>query len=227
MANPLTTSEGRFPVPGSSDVSWIALEPSDPKALLVFGHGAGADMRHATMASIATELARRDVSVLRFNFPFMESGKGRVDSRAVSTATIASAVAHARKLKPMLPLFLGGHSFGGRMASHAILEHGLGKVHGLIFCSFPLHPAGKPDIARAAHLDDVDVPMLFLSGTRDALAERDLLTGVIGRLGARAQLVWLDTADHGYKVQKRVRTRSDSVFEELADAASAFVSRLC
>jgi uncharacterized protein len=227
MANALETTEGRFPVTGSSEVSSILLEPPDPKALLVLGHGAGADMRHASMASIATELARRSVAVLRFNFPFMESGKGRVDSRATSTATIACAVVQARKLKPALPLFLGGHSFGGRMASHAILEHDLGDVRGLIFCSFPLHPAGKPDVARAAHLDQIDVPMLFLSGTRDALAERDLLTGVIDGLGKRAELVWLDTADHGYKVQKRARTRGDSVFEELAGAASAFVNRLC
>lgn len=227
MASSLKTTEGRFPVTGSSEVSSILLEPAEPKALLVLGHGAGADMRHASMTSIATELARRDVAVLRFNFPFMETGKGPANSRAVSTATISRAVEQARELKPDLPLFLGGHSFGGRMASHAILEHDLGDVRGLIFCSFPLHPAGKPDIARAAHLDEIDVPMLFLSGTRDALAERDLLTGVIARLGKRAQLVWLDTADHGYKVQKRARARSDSVFEELADAASAFVNRLC
>jgi len=227
MANALETTEGRFPVTGSSDVSSILIVPADPKALLVLGHGAGADMRHASMASIATELARRNVAVLRFNFPFMETGKGPVNSRAVSTATIACAVEQARKLKPDLPLFLGGHSFGGRMASHAILDHDLGDVRGLIFCSFPLHPAGKPDIARAAHLDLIGVPMLFLSGTRDALAERDLLTGVIDRLGQRAELVWLDTADHGYKVRKRARARSDSVFEELADAASAFVNRLC
>jgi predicted alpha/beta-hydrolase family hydrolase len=227
MPSSLKTTEGRFPATGSSEVSSILLEPAEPKALLVLGHGAGADMRHASMTSIATELARRDVAVLRFNFPFMETGKGPANSRAVSTATISRAVEQARELKPDLPLFLGGHSFGGRMASHAILEHDLGDVRGLIFCSFPLHPAGKPDIARAAHLDEIDVPMLFLSGTRDALAERDLLTGVIARLGKRAQLVWLDTADHGYKVQKRARARSDSVFEELADAASAFVNRLC
>ncbi len=227
MTNVPTTTEGHFPVVGSGDVSWTLIEPADAKAVLVLGHGAGADMRHASMASIATELARRRIAVLRFNFPFMESGKGPVNSRGISTATIAAAVAQARESKSTLPLFLGGHSFGGRMASHAIVEHDLGEVRGLIFCSFPLHPSGKPDVARAAHLDDVPVPMLFLSGTRDALAERDLLTGVIGRLGARAEVVWLDTADHGYKVQKRARTRSDSVFEELADAASAFVNRLC
>ncbi len=195
--------------------------------MLVLGHGAGANMQHASMTSIATELARRDVAVLRFNFPFMEGAKRPVDSRAVSTATVAAAVAQARDLKPQLPLFVGGHSFGGRMASHAMLDRDLGDVRGLVFCSFPLHPAGQPATTRADHLDSIDAPMLFLSGTRDALAEPELLQGVIERLGARAELVWLDTADHSYKVLKKSRTRSDSVFEELAGAAARFVNRLC
>jgi hypothetical protein len=130
-------------------------------------------------------------------------------------------------VKPRLPLFLGGHSFGGRMASHAVLDQDIGDVRGLVFCSFPLHPAGKPATTRAGHLDAIELPMLFLSGTRDALADAELLDGVIARLGRRAELVRLDTADHGYKVQKRSRARNDSVFEELADAAASFVSRLC
>ncbi len=203
----------------------------------MLAHGAGADMQHSSMTSIATELARRGIAVLRFNFPFMEPRPGvarrsRVDSRAVSTATVASAVMQARALSGPafnreMPLFLGGHSFGGRMASHAILEHDLGDVRGLIFCSFPLHAAGKPDASRAAHLDRIAIPMLFLSGTRDALADPNLLSDVTARLGARGELVRLETADHGYKVLKRSRTRSDSVFEELADAAAAFVNRVC
>jgi hypothetical protein len=228
MANGLKASDGRLRVAAAStDVSWILLEPADAKALLVLGHGAGADMHHVSMTAIATELSRQGVAVLRFNFPFMEGARRPVDSRAVATATIAAAVAQARELKPRLAVFLGGHSFGGRMASHAVLDHDLGDVRGLIFCSFPLHPAGNAATTRADHLAAIDLPMLFLSGTRDALAERDLLAGVIERLGSRAELVWLDTADHGYKVQKRTRARSDSVFEELADAAGRFVSRLC
>ncbi len=225
MQAPETT--GRFRVSAATEVSWILSDADDAVALLVLGHGAGADMRHGSMASIATELARRGIAVFRFNFPFMESAKRPVDSRAVSTSTIAAAVVQARSLKPRLPLFLGGHSFGGRMASHAILDHDLGDVRGFVFCSFPLHPAGKPATTRADHLDSIDLPMLFLSGTRDALAEQDLLNGVVARLGARAERVALDTADHGYKVQKRSRARSDSVFEELADAAGAFIKRLC
>jgi predicted alpha/beta-hydrolase family hydrolase len=219
-------ASGRFPT-ASTEVSWLLSDAHDAVAVLVFGHGAGADMRHANMTSIATEFARRDVAVLRFNFPFMEGTRRPVDSRAVSTATIAAAVAHARELKPGLPLFLGGHSFGGRMASHAVLDHDLRDARGLVFCSFPLHPAGKPATTRADHLEAIELPMLFLSGTRDALAERDLLDGVVVRLGARAELVRLDTADHGYKVQKRSRVRSDSVFEELTDAAVAFIRRFC
>lgn len=225
----LTSQEGRFRVPGAtpSEVSWLLLETPNPNALLVFGHGAGADMRQASLVTIATELSRLGIAVLRFNFPFMESGKGPVGSRAVATATIAAAVAQARVLSGDLPLFVGGHSFGGRMASHAILEHDLGPLRGLIFCSFPLHTAGAPATSRAKHLRAIELPMLFLSGTRDALAEPELLRGVVDSIGPRAELVWLDTADHGYKTLKRSRTRTDSVFEELADAAAAFVTRVC
>ncbi len=211
----------------SREVSWILSDSSNAVAVLVLAHGAGANMHHASMTSIASELARRGVAVLRFNFPFMEGAKRPVDSRPVSTATIAAAVAQARELKPRLPLFIGGHSFGGRMASHAMLDRDLDEVRGLVFCSFPLHPAGQPSTKRADHLDSINAPMLFLSGTRDALAEPELLQNVIARLGARAELVWLDTADHSYKVLKRTRTRSDSVFEELADAAARFINRLC
>jgi len=193
--------------------------------LLVLAHGAGAGMRHTSMASIADALERRHIATLRFNFPFMEAGNKRVDSRPVATQTIAAAVACARQLRPALPLFLGGHSFGGRMASHAVLEHDLGAVRGLVFCSFPLHLADKPDTARAAHLPEIRQPLLFVSGTRDVMAEPALLEGVAGKLGAT--LVWLETADHGYRVQKRSRTRTDSVFDELAAAVDAFVRPLC
>src|SRR5262249_14596501 len=154
---------------------WILLEPADAIALYVFAHGAGANMRHATMTAIATELARRGIAVFRFNFPFLESAKRPVDSRPVATAAVAAAGAHGRGLCPAPPLFIGGHSFGGRMASHAIVEHDLGDVRGLVFCSFPLHPADKPGVTRAAHLDSIVRPMLFLSGTRDALATPELL----------------------------------------------------
>lgn len=219
--------EGRFEAGNATQVSYILQEPDPSIALLVLAHGAGAGMLHTSMAAIALALADRHIATLRFNFPFMEAGDKRVDSRAVATATIAAAVALARQLRPTLPLFIGGHSFGGRMASHAVLEHDLGDVRGLVFCSFPLHRAGKPDTVRAAHLPSVRQPLLFASGTRDALAEQSLLASVVAGLGTRATLVWLATSDHGYRVQKRARQRTDTVFEELADAVERFTTRLC
>lgn len=219
--------EGRIDAGNGTSVSYVLQAPDPSIALLVLAHGAGAGMRHSSMAAIASALEQRGIATLRFNFPYMEARNKRVDSRPVATAAIAAAAQLARQLRPTLPLFLGGHSFGGRMASHAVLEHDLADVRGLVFCSFPLHPAGQPDTARAAHLPKIRQPMLFVSGTRDALAEPSLFVSVIGELGAQATLVWLDTADHGYKVQKRTRNRTDSVFEELADAVERFVRRLC
>jgi predicted alpha/beta-hydrolase family hydrolase len=199
--------------------------PSDPRALLVFAHGAGAPMTHTSMAAITQAVVERDIGVFRFNFPFMEAGKRRVDSRAVASQAIADAVTAAAADGAGLPLFLGGHSFGGRMASHAVLDHDLDLIRGLVFTSFPLHPAKKPATGRAEHLADIDLPMLFVSGTRDALAGPDLLAGVVDGLGGRAQLCWLDTADHSYKVLKRSRTAKVPVFDELADYVEAFVGQ--
>jgi predicted alpha/beta-hydrolase family hydrolase len=217
--------EGRFDAGNGTSVSYVLQAPDPSIALLVLAHGAGAGMGHLSMSAIAAALERRGIATLRFNFPYMEAGNKRVDSRPVATAAIAAVVQLARDLRPTLPLFLGGHSFGGRMASHAVLEHDLAAVRGLVFCSFPLHLADKPDTARAAHLPDIRQPLLFVSGTRDVMAEPALLEGVVDKLGAA--LVWLDTADHGYKVQKRTRKRTVSVFDELADAVEPFVRRLC
>ena len=189
------------------------------RALLVFGHGAGADMRHASMEAIASAFAGIGLATLRFNFPFKEAGKSRVDSQAVSTATIAAALERGQRESDG-PHLLGGHSFGGRMASHAVVEHGL-DVAGLVFCSFPLHGAGKPMTKRAEHLDGIAAPMLFLSGSRDGMADAPLLEGVVERVGAT--LHRLETADHGYKVLKRTRKRADTVFEEMAAHSSAWL----
>jgi predicted alpha/beta-hydrolase family hydrolase len=196
--------------------------PSDAVAALVLAHGAGAGMRHASMQSIADAFARRGIATLRFDFPFMAEGRSRVDPPAVATASLAAAFAAAAE-RTALPLWLGGHSFGGRMASHAVLDRGL-PAAGLIFCSFPLHMPGKPDIKRAQHLPTIRQPMLFLSGTRDALADRALLEPLVRSL-PNASLHWLETADHGYRVQKRTRTRTDSVFDEMAEAARGFIDR--
>ncbi len=194
--------------------------PSDAVAALVLAHGAGAGMRHASMQAIADAFERRGIATLRFDFPFMAAGRNRVDSQAVAAQAIAEAYGEAAE-RTKLPVWLGGHSFGGRMASHAVLDREL-PAAGLIFCSFPLHMPGKPDTKRAQHLSAIRQPMLFLSGTRDDLAERALLEPLVQSLG-NARLHWLETADHGYRVLKRSRARRDSVFEEMAEAARAFV----
>ena len=171
------------------------------------------------MQSITEAFAAAGISSLRFNFPFKEAGKFRVDSNDVSTGTIRAAFEFAMEHYKG-PFCLGGHSFGGRMASHALLDHRLDAA-ALIFCAFPLHPVGKPSVERARHMDAIESPMLFLSGTRDKLAERTLMTQVTDRLGAT--LRWLDTGDHGYKILKRSRVREDDIFTEMAGHARQFV----
>lgn len=200
------------------------LRPAEGKhrATLTLGHGAGASMLHGSMAGIAEAFAEVGIATLRYNFPFMEEGRSRVDAQAVSTATVAAAFACA-KANAEGPYLLGGHSFGGRMASHAVVDHGLDPA-GLIFCSFPLHMPKKLATKRADHLDDVGAPMLFLSGTRDGMANPDLLNEVAARVGATVN--WLETADHGYKVLKRTRQRTDTVFEEMAGYAEAWLATI-
>lgn len=206
---------------GQVEGCWLV--PQNPVAHLVFAHGAGAGFQHATMQGIAEAFADVGLSTLRFNFPYMEQGKRRVDGKAVAVDTIVTA---ARYLKDRVgqPLILCGHSFGGRMCSHAVADAGLDCV-GLIFCSFPLHPAKKPDVARAAHLPGIKQPMLFLSGTRDDLAQAELLEAVVGGL-ADARIHWLDTANHSYTILKRRRTNPTPVFTEMAETARGFVDEV-
>ena len=196
--------------------------PGDAVASLVLAHGAGAGMRHRHMQALADAFERRGIATLRFDFPFIEQGKSRVDSPEVATARIAEAYAVA-KARSDVPVWLGGHSFGGRMASHAVAS-GLVDPAGLIFCSFPLHMPGKPATSRAAHLPSIPRPMLFLSGTRDELADATLLAEVVAALPS-AELHWLDTADHGYRVLKRSRASTEDVFDEIARVARDFVDR--
>jgi predicted alpha/beta-hydrolase family hydrolase len=205
-------------VHGPLTVLWQC--PADAVAALVLAHGAGAGMRHASMQAIADAFERRGIASLRFDFPYMAAGRSRVDPPDVATRAIAEAY-EAVAARTGLPIWLGGHSFGGRMASHAVVDREL-PAAGLIFCSFPLHMPGKPDTKRAQHLRAIRQPMLFLSGTRDELAQRELLEPVVRSLPA-AKLHWLDTADHGYRVLKRSRKRTDSVFDEMAEAVRAFV----
>jgi len=196
--------------------------PADAHAALVLAHGAGAGMTHRSMQAIADALERQGVATLRFNFPFIDAGRSRVDSKETAVAAVAEAFA-AAKARTQSPVFAGGHSFGGRMSSHAAASGAIDPA-GLVFFAFPLHAAGKPSTDRAAHLKSIARPMLFLSGTRDALAERDLLERLVGDL-APAELHWLATADHGYRVQKRTRASSEDVFDEMARVAADFMQR--
>jgi uncharacterized protein len=203
----------------SSDPFLIQCPPATV-AMLVLAHGAGAGSRHPHMQALADALERRGIGTLRFDFPFIEAGRKRVDPPAVATAALARAF-DAATASSTVPVWLGGHSFGGRMASHAVLDRKLAPA-GLVFCSFPLHPAGAPSTARAAHLRSVDLPMLFVSGTRDALAERALLEPVVAALPT-ARLHWLETADHGWRVLKRSRGNDENVYDEAARAIRGFV----
>jgi len=211
--------------PEMGEVSALLIKPANATHLLVLGHGASTNMRHATLQNIAERMADAGIATFRYNFPYMEHGHGR-DSKEVCTATVRSAIAAANAAVPDLPLLAGGHSFGGRMTSTAASEAPLDHVRGLVFCSFPLHQPGKPDTKRADHLAAVAVPMLFLSGTRDELAKLDLLQSVCAKLGRRATLHLLETADHGFRVLKRTRHSGEDVFAEMARVAGEWASAL-
>jgi len=211
-----------LPLPDGTAVSALLRVPEKAHAFYVFAHGAGAGMRHAGMASLAEELATTGVATLRYQFPYMERGTKRVDSPAVAQAAVRAAVAMARQRLPALPLFAGGRSFGGRMTSQAQASAPLDGVSGLAFVAFPLHPAGAPAIDRARHLADVRVPMLFLQGTRDKLAELPLLTAVVEGLGSRATLHLVDDADHSFHVRASSGRTDADVVLELARTMSAW-----
>lgn len=204
----------------------ILLRPPDSRALLVLAHGAGAGMRHPFLQAIAEALAVEAVATLRYQFPYMDAGARRPDPPAVAEAAVCVAVGKARAMAPDLPLFAGGKSFGGRMTSTAQAHAPLDGVRGLVFLGFPLHPAGRPGTTRAAHLERVTVPMLFLQGTRDSLAVLDLMRPVCDDLGARATLHVVDGADHSFAVLKRSGRTNAEVLTELAATTSAWTARL-
>ncbi len=211
--------------PEKGEVSALLVRPDRASHLLVLGHGAGSNMRTVMMTTIAESLADEKIATFRYNFPYSEHGTGR-NSNDTCMATIRSAVAAASKYAPDLPLLAGGHSFSGRMTLNAAAATPLECVRGLVFFSFPLHMPGKPDTKRAEHLGAVDIPMLFLSGTRDELADLDLLRPVLEKLGNRASLHLLDTADHGFKILKRTRKSEEDVFAELARFVREWASKL-
>jgi hypothetical protein len=208
---------------GTGDVSALLIRPADAHTLLVFGHGAGAGMRHAFLQSMSERLARRGVATFRYQFPYIEHRRRTPDTRPVLLATVRSAVAAAALAAPDLPLFAGGKSMGGRMTSLAAADAPLEGVRGIIFFGFPLHAVGDRTIERAAHLARVTVPMLFLQGTRDELAHIELLRPVVESLGALATVHVIDGADHGFHVLRSSGRRDDDVLDELADVVVRWV----
>ena len=189
----------------------------------MLAHGAGVGMTHKSMEAVAHGLVARDIAVLRYNFPYMERGSKRVDPPAVAHKAVRDAVAVASKRSARLPLFAGGRSFGGRMTSQAQAATPLEGVRGLVFFAFPLHPAGAAADDRAAHLDDVRIPMLFLQGTRDALADLTLLKRTVKSLGPRATLVLAQDADHSFHVPAKTGRKDSDILAEILDAAAAWM----
>jgi predicted alpha/beta-hydrolase family hydrolase len=201
---PIHAEPRRFvATPAKGEVSASLLRPEGARWLLVFAHGAGAGMRHRFMEAMSARLAAVGIATFRFQFPYMEAGSRRPDGRATLLATVRAAIAAGREAAPDLPLLAGGKSMGGRMTSLAAAEAPVAGVRGLVFFGFPLHPAGRPSTERADHLGQVDLPMLFLQGERDKLAELELLRPVCERLGDRATLHVIPSADHGFHVPKR------------------------
>lgn len=212
-------------LPDGGQISGLLQVPANAEACYVLAHGAGAGMAHAFMSAIAQGLADRGIATLRFNFPFMEQGSKRPDSPAVAHSAIRAAVAEAARQLPKLPLFAGGKSFGGRMTTQAQAAEPLPGVAGIALIGFPLQPAGKPSTDRAAHLADVKVPMLFLQGTRDALADLDLITQTTASLGKLATLHVVEGADHAFHVLVRSGRNDTQVLEELLDRMARWMKR--
>jgi predicted alpha/beta-hydrolase family hydrolase len=218
--------ELKITVGSAGAVSALLMRPENARACFVFAHGAGAGMRHASMEAIAAGLAERGIATLRYQFPYMEMGSKRPDPPAIAHAAVRAAVAEAGRCCAGLPLVAGGKSFGGRMTSQAQAKAPLDGVAGLAFFGFPLHPAGKPSSERAKHLDDVKIPMLFLQGTRDALAELSLLKPVAKGLEQRATLHLAEGADHSFHVLKSSGRNDREVLAEILDAFVVWVDKL-
>lgn len=219
------SDQGKLRVNETVTVSTLWDSPRKAKACYVLAHGAGAGMSHAFMQSVATALAERQIATLRFQFPYMEKGSKRTDPPKLCHATIRAAVSLARE-KTDVPLIAGGRSFGGRMASQAQAAEPLPGVVGLAFLGFPLHPPKAPSDERGEHLDDVKIPMLFLQGTRDELADLALLKALVKRLGKRATLKLYEDGDHSFHVRARSGHTDAEVFEEMMNDLAAWADNI-
>lgn len=211
-------------VDAATRVSGLFTQGAKSRALYVFAPGAGAGIRHSFMEEVAAGLAEREIATLRYQFPYMERGSGRPDPPPICHATVRAAVEEAARLLPGVPLFAGGKSFGGRMTSQAQASSPLPNVRGIVFLGFPLHLARKPSDSRAAHLSEVRIPMLFLQGTRDELADLTLLEPVTRKLGKLATLEKIEAADHGFHVLVRSGRTNAQVMSELLDKARAWIA---
>ena len=214
-------------VDSTRSVSALLVAPQNPLACYVLAHGAGAGMAHPFMEAVAAGLAERGIATLRYQFPYMERGSKRPDAPALAHATVRAAVAQAARRVPGLALVAGGKSFGGRMTSQAQAGSPLPGVHGLVFLGFPLHPAGKPSPARGEHLSGVRCPMLFLQGTRDELADVQLLRSLHEHLGEWSTLKLFEHADHSFHVPARSGRKDADVMRELLDATAGWIAGVC
>jgi hypothetical protein len=204
-------------------VSGLVQSPPGSRALYVLAHGAGAGMNHPFMTAVAGGLAERGIATLRYQFPYMEKRSKRPDPPKLAQAAVRAAVAEASRLGPGVPLFAGGKSFGGRMTSQAQAESPLAGVRGIVFLGFPLHPPGRPSDERGKHLLEVQIPMLFLQGTRDELADLELVQSLVARLGPRASLELFEGADHSFRVPARSGRKDGEILAELLDSLAEWV----
>jgi len=216
----------RFVVEGAGEVSALLARPKDARWLLLLAHGAGAGMTHPFMEKLSADLTALGMATFRYQFPYMEQRRRVPDAPAVLIATVVSAVRAAEQAAPDLPLLAGGKSMGGRMTSEAAAQHPLDGVQGLVFFGFPLHPPNRPGTRRADHLAKITIPMLFLQGTRDTLADLKLFRPICTKLGARATLHIIETADHSFHVLKSSRKTDADVLQELAETTVSFAKGL-
>ncbi len=215
-----------FDIGSGTRVSALLERPPGTRVLYVLAHGAGAGMRHPFLEALVGALAARRIATFRYHFPYMEQRKRRPDPPHIAQATVRAAVEAARRAAPELPLVAGGKSFGGRMTSEAQSHEPLTGVHGLVFVGFPLHAPGRPGARRGDHLAEVRIPMLFLQGTRDSLADLELMRGLCDRLGPRATLHVVEGGDHSFKVPKRSGRGTDEVLAELGEAVANWTGHL-
>ena len=207
-------------------VSALLLRPDNARLLYVLGHGAGAGMRHAFMERVATELGERGIATFRYQFPYMEAGRRPPDPPTVLEQTVRSAVATAHEQAPDLPLIAGGKSMGGRISSHVAADNPPPELRGLVFLGYPLHPAKQPAVKRAEHLSRIRIPMLFLQGTRDDLADLTLLTPIVEQLGPSATMHIVEGGNHSFKVLQRSGRTDDEVMAEITDVIDAWAREL-